>query len=84
MILKHLADCPHDHPGSNHVVKLLDHFVVRRRGKSYDGLVLEPVTLCLSEILDTSIIPEDEVRRATRQVSMGLAYMHQMNVSHGG
>ena len=87
LILKHLSRCSHVHPGSNHVMKLLDHFVIRSPEKSFDGLVLELFALTAFDRFQTTAsgkLSKDEARRASIQASKGLAYLHQMKVAHGG
>lgn len=89
-ILKHLAQHPQDHPGSKHVMKLLDYFVIETTNGSYDGLALEIVGFNISDaVIDSThgkwgMLDKDRARRAARQTAMGLAYMHQSKVGHGG
>ncbi|TAQ89924.1 hypothetical protein B7494_g1788 [Chlorociboria aeruginascens] len=83
-ILKYLAQYPQDHPGSNHVMKLLDHFVLETTNGSYDGLALEIVGLNAFRKLENSRygkFSRDRARRASIQAAMGLAYMHQLKIS---
>ncbi|RDL35257.1 uncharacterized protein BP5553_07188 [Venustampulla echinocandica] len=85
-ILKYRAQCPRDHPGSNHVMKLRDHFVIKTTNGSYDGLALELVGLNVFTALENSPygkLSRDRARRASVQAAMGLTYMHQWKVGHG-
>ena len=86
-IHKYLAQYPHDHPGSKHVIKLIDHFTIETERGSYDGLVLEIVGLNAFRVLENSPhgkLSGSVARRATVEVAKGLAYMHQCKVGHGG
>lgn len=71
-------------------MKLLDHFVIETPDGSYDGLALEIVGFNISDAsMDTTHgkwgkLYKDRARRAAKQTAMGLAYMHQMKVAHGG
>jgi hypothetical protein len=86
-MLKYLAECSQVHPGSNHVMKLLDHFVVETTNGPYDGLALEIVGLNTFKELENSMygkLSRERARRASVQAAMALAYMHQLKVGHGG
>ncbi len=68
-------------------MKLLDHFVIETTNGSYDGLALEIVGLNAFSALESSKygkFSRDRARRASIQAAMGLAYMHQLKVGHGG
>lgn len=68
-------------------MKLLDHFVIEATNGSYDGLVLEIVGLSTFRALENSLygkLSGSRARRASVQAAMGLAYMHQLKVGHGG
>jgi len=68
-------------------MKLLDHFVIEATNGSYDGLVLEIVGLSTFRALEDSLygkFSRSRARRASVQAAMGLAYMHQLKVGHGG
>jgi len=68
-------------------MKLLDHFVIETTNGSYDGLALEIVGFNTVKALENSLhgkLSRNRARRASVQAAMGLAYMHQLKVGHGG
>jgi hypothetical protein len=49
--LKYLMRCPHHYPGSKNVMKLLDHFTIYTPNMSYEGLVLEVMSLNICRVV---------------------------------
>lgn len=68
-------------------MRLLDHFVIETTNGSYDGLALEIVGLNAFRTLGNSRygkFSRNRARRASIETAIGLAYMHQLKVGHGG
>lgn len=86
-VLKYLMRCPQDYPGSTNVMKLLDHFTVHTSNGLYDGLVLEVMsenTFKVNRRSSHGRLSLENGRVASRQVAMGLDYLHKCGIGHGG
>ena len=86
-ILKYLMRCAHTHPGSKNVMKLLDHFMIYTQTRSYEGLVLEVMSLNAFGAVQKARrgkLSLKNGRLASRQVAMGLEYLHKCGIGHGG
>lgn len=84
---KYLMRCPQNYPGSRKIMKLLDHFTIHAPKRSYEGLVLEVMSQKTFRIMKCSShgkIPPNNGREASRQVAMGLEYLHRCGICHGG
>ncbi|KAI9835245.1 MAG: hypothetical protein M1837_003873 [Sclerophora amabilis] len=85
-ILKYLRRCPQTHPGSKHVMQLLDHFTIHAPMMSYEGLVLEVMSRNAFRVVQSAPHGKLSLRNgslASRQVAMGLDYLHQCGIAHG-
>lgn len=86
-VLKYLMQCPQNYPGSKNVVKLLDHFTIHASSKVYMGLVLEVMGQNAFSVMKMSShgkLSFDNGCVASRQVAMGLEYLHRCGIGHGG
>lgn len=86
-VLKYLMGCPQNYPGSQNVMKLLDHFTIHASNRSYDGLVLEVMGQNTFSVMENSShgkMSLNNGREASRQVAMRLEYLHKFGIGHGG
>lgn len=86
-ILKYLMRCPQNYSGSKNVMKLLDHFTIHTSNRSYDGLVLEVMSMSVESVRLNSPhrkLSLNNGRVVSRQVAMGLEYLHRCGICHGG
>lgn len=81
-ILRHLfsASLRLSHPGSAHVLSLLDHFIVFGPNGSHRVLVTEVTGPRISSLPKSG----DVVRDVCRQIVQGVDYLHQQRIGHGG
>lgn len=68
-------------------MKLLDQFTIFKPKMSYKGLVLEVMALNVYRVVQKA--PQGKLslehgHLASRQIAMGLEYLHQCGVGHGG
>ncbi|KAL1998500.1 hypothetical protein VTN02DRAFT_6055 [Thermoascus thermophilus] len=72
-----------NHPGKNHLIELLDHFYHTGPNGTHLCLVL-PVMISDGEAMTTSGIPHEVgyVRAISRQVLLGLDFLHQSGIVH--
>ncbi|KAL8718188.1 MAG: hypothetical protein Q9225_004650 [Loekoesia sp. 1 TL-2023] len=85
-ILKDLARCQHHYPGRKNVMELLDHFTIFTPKISYDCLVLEVMSLNAFRVVEKAPqlkLSLNHGRMASRQVAMGLEYLHKCGIAHG-
>lgn len=84
MLLK-LATSDLDHPGKAHVIELLDHFHHTGPNGTHLCLVL-PVMISDGEAVTTSRIPHRAgyVQTISRQILLGLDFLHQSDIVHCG
>lgn len=86
-MFEYLANQHSDHPGKQHLVTLLDRFVIQGPYGKHNCLVLpflgpsvpNQAAGYLSKMLDSSL-----ARRVATQLSESLAYMHSVGIGHGG
>ncbi|KAI4219505.1 MAG: hypothetical protein L6R36_008281 [Xanthoria steineri] len=85
-MFEYLANQHSDHPGKQHLVTLLDRFVIQGPYGKHNCLVLpflgpsvpNQAAGYLSKMLDSSL-----ARRVATQLSESLAYMHSVGIGHG-
>lgn len=68
-------------------MKLLDHFTINASNMCYEGLVLEVMgqdTLSILRRSSHGKLSLNNGRGASRQVAMGLEYLHKCGVGHEG
>jgi len=84
-ILLHLSKSDIHHPGKNHVLQLLDHF----EHKGPNGLhlcLVFPAMMSDGDAMTVRWRPRHlgYVREVARQILLGLSYIHDQGLIHGG
>ena len=84
-IFLHLSNPSFEHPGSKHVLELLDHFEHDGPNGIHLCLVL-PVMMSDGESMTVRDIPRQSsyVRAISQQILLGLDFLHGIGVIHGG
>ena len=76
------------HPGAKYVTHLLDHFELNGPNGTHECLVLELLGPSVPAVLDVRFVdnrlPAELAKRVARQVLLGLDYLHQHAIGHGG
>ena len=86
-LLCRLAEGPADHSGRENVPELFDDFEVHGPNGVHQCLVMEllgPSMASLAESIAANRLPGDIACKVARQVVQAVAYMHRMDVVHGG
>jgi serine/threonine-protein kinase SRPK3 len=79
-ILQMLSRNSSDHPGRNHILQLLDHFQISGPNGTHDVVVTD-ILVSLRTLRDLKSL---DSKRASLQVVLGLAYLQQQGIIHGG
>ena len=84
VILRWLRDSSHkqQHHGYRNIIHLLDDFTINSPNGTHDCLVMELVA-GIREFKLTSRYKAD-VKKLSFQLMMGLSYLHEQGVTHGG
>jgi serine/threonine protein kinase len=89
-ILQYLRDAPQlkNHPGREHISGLLDHFRVSGPNGTHNVLVFDVVGPGPDELRTGYEVGEEFVwkwsRIISKEVALGIAYLHELGVTHGG
>ena len=84
-ILHHLASRTRAHPGSGHVLTLLDQFKVKGVNGEHDVLVLPVTGPHLDAMYNKGPVAiEESIKPIMRQVALGTSFLHDSGVVHGG
>jgi serine/threonine-protein kinase SRPK3 len=86
-ICRLLSAASSNHPGSKHVAQLLDDFQLTGPNGTHACLVFEVLGPNAKTAADHSAdgrLPGDVAWEASRQILLGLDYLHQHGVGHGG
>jgi serine/threonine-protein kinase SRPK3 len=81
-VLKRLATRPLDHPGASHIAQLHDYFHIQGPNGTHQVLVMD--ILLLSYKLQALDLLKKQSRSLCHQLLLGLAYLHQEGIVHGG
>lgn len=84
-ILNELSHSPNLHPGKEHVIPLLDHFEHEGPNGVHLCLVF-PLMISDGEVMTIRGKPRNAgfVRAVSKQIILGLDFLHQNNMVHGG
>ncbi|KAF8460080.1 kinase-like domain-containing protein [Kalaharituber pfeilii] len=90
-VLSHLSNSDHLHEGVNHVLNTLNHFYHIGPNGKHLCLVTEVMGPNISDLLspprgrfdDFPRFPKQIVKQITRQLLLGLAYIHSNRIVHG-
>jgi serine/threonine-protein kinase SRPK3 len=87
-IHRHLASQSGMHPGSDRILVPLDHFKVQGPNGEHDVLVLQVTGPNLGDIFnmfdDEPTVTRQEIRSLMYQVALGVSFLHDRGVIHGG
>ena len=84
-IHRHLASRSGTHPGSDHVLALLDHFKVQGVNGEHDVLVFQVIGPQLEAVFDDEpTIIQQRIKSLMHQVAVGLSFLHDCGVTHTG
>jgi serine/threonine-protein kinase SRPK3 len=81
-ILERLTTSPRDHPGASHIVQLYDYFQIQGPNGTHQVLVMD-VLASASSLRGTKLIHQQS-RSVCHQLLLGLDYLQQEAVVHGG
>ena len=80
-IYRHLFSTTSDHPGQKHILRLLDSFEVNGPNGTHTCLVLEVTG---RKVASESRASGKGAHNISKQTLLGLDYLHQNGVTHGG
>jgi len=92
-VLQYLRDAPQsrNHPSHEHILGILDHFRASGPNGTHNVLVLDVVGPSPDELLrsgnDVSeefVWKQSSLRIISKEVALGIAYLHELGVAHGG
>jgi len=84
-ILHHLASRTGTHPGSDHVLTLLDHFKVKGVNGEHDVLVFPVIGPDIQTMDDKGPdMIQKSIKSLMHQVALGTSFLHDSGVVHGG
>ena len=86
-MFEYLANQRSDHPGKQHLVTLLDRFVIQGPYGQHNCLVLPflgPSVSNQASSYHSKMLDPCLARRVATQLSESLAYMHSVGIGHGG
>jgi serine/threonine-protein kinase SRPK3 len=81
-VLKRLATGPRDHPGASHIVQLHDYFHIQGPNGTHQVLVMDILSPFYK--LRAPDFFEKQSQSVCHQLLLGLAYLHQEGIVHGG
>lgn len=87
-VLRAIAAIRPEQPGSRHLMPMLDHFQLDGPNGTHDCLVLELLGPSVPDLLDARFrgerLPGKLAKSIAKQALLGLDYLHQQNIGHGG
>ncbi len=88
-ILQLISSFPSDmHTGREHIVQLLDSFCIEGPNGKHRCLVLELLGPSIPDLLDSYLsdgrLPAQTARSIAHQVLVGVDFLAQLNIGHGG
>ena len=84
-IHSHLASQSGTHPGSDHVLALLDHFKVQGVNGEHDVLVLRVVGPHLEAVFnDDPTVIQRTIKSLVHQIALGTSFLHDCGVIYAG
>lgn len=86
--LHRLAASGSNHPGAQHVTTMLDHFQIAGPNGTHKCVVLEllgpNLPSLLHECLGDERFPGNLAKQIAKQALLGLDYLHEQGMGHGG
>lgn len=87
-VLRTIAATRSDHPGLAHLLSTTDHFQLVGPNGLHECHVLDMLGPCLPDALEQMFRPQRLpgwlAKRIAKQTLLGLDYLHQRGISHGG
>ena len=87
-VLRAIAAIRFEQPGSRHLMAMLDHFQLDGPNGTHDCLVLKLLGPSVLDLLDARFrderIPGKLAKTIAKQALLGLDYLHQQEIGHGG
>lgn len=75
-------------PGTQHIMPMLDHFQLQGPNGTHDCIVLEFLGPSVSDLLEDRFggrrLPGKLAKTIAKQTLIGLDFLHQQNIGHGG
>ena len=86
--MQHLARHSSEHPGSNHIVQLVDNFEQNGPNGTHSCLVFEPLGPNIQNVIydefEDRRLPGQIAKKVSKEVLLGLSFCHKCAVGHGG
>jgi len=86
--MRALSAIPPGHPGSLHLIRMLDHFKLDGPNGTHDCLVLELLGPSVPDLLEAHFqderLPGKLAKSIAKQALLGLDLLHQQKIGHGG
>ncbi|TID13092.1 putative CMGC SRPK protein kinase [Venturia nashicola] len=87
-VLRAIAATRPEHPGYRHIVQLLDHFELSGPNGTQNCFVLEVLRPIVPDLLDARFRDERLTGKLAKDIAkqalLGLDYLHQQKIGHGG
>jgi serine/threonine-protein kinase SRPK3 len=87
-VLRAVATVRSEHPGCRHLVQMLDHFQFNGPNGTHSCVVLELLGPSVPDLLDARFrgerLPGNLTKNIGKQALLGLDYLHQQKIGHGG
>lgn len=87
-VMRTIATSSLRHPGASCVMKMLDRFELDGPNGNHECLVLELLGPSVSDVMDDRFVdnrlPGELAKKVARQTLLGLDYLHQHGIGHGG
>jgi len=75
------------HPGNEFILEMLDEFKIQGPNGTHTCIISEPLGPSVSTVLEYTDgwqLLSDISRRLAAQVAVGVAYLHECGIVHGG
>jgi len=84
-IHNHLVSQSGTHPGSDHILALLDHFKVQGVNGEHDVLISQVVGPHLEAVFnDDPTVIQQMIKSLVHQIALGTSFLHDCGVIHAG
>lgn len=87
-VMRAIAASSSQHPGAASVMKIIDNFTLNGPNGTHQCMVLELLGPSISDVLDVRFadnrLPGALAKKVARQTLLGLDYLHQHGIGHGG
>lgn len=87
-VLRAIATIRSEHRGCRHLVQMLDHFQLDGPNGTHSCVVLELLGPSVPDLLDARFrggrLPGNLAKTIAKQALLGLDYLHEQKIGHGG